>query len=65
MPKYRIGLSVENASGTQWFTVEADSPQNAVDVYNKHGGEFEFEEIEVTELSKADVGCVELVEETE
>lgn len=56
--KYLITLDVITASGFQQFSVEAESPEEALAKFQNGGGLFEDQEVEVTELrtpSLADV----------
>jgi hypothetical protein len=60
MSKYIVTVDVIHATGTQSWEVEADSPQDAIDKYNKGGGDFLFEDIEVTDLAEPDINAVKL-----
>lgn len=59
MSKYRVAANIERASGTQYWTVEADNPEEALLKHKKGESEFEFEELEVTELSDPELADVE------
>lgn len=50
--KYRITREIEQSNGTQTWIVEANSKEEAIKNYNAGEGEFEAEEVEVTELGK-------------
>lgn len=57
---YLISTNVENASGWQYWRVEATSREEAIELHKKGESEFEWEEVEVTDL-----GEPEVIEETE
>lgn len=55
MKKYILSTAIENASGIQRWTVDANSPEAALKIFKAHGGEFLDEEIEVTSLCEPEV----------
>lgn len=57
--KYRIATTIEAAHGTQWWAVDADSPEEALRLHNAGESKFDEEEIEVTELAEPTLDDVE------
>lgn len=53
--RYEIRCDVEAAGGWQSFAVEAESEAEALAKFKEHGGEFLYEEVEVTELGTPEV----------
>jgi hypothetical protein len=51
--KYRITVPVKCVSGYQIFDVEAKDEDEAMELFNGGEGEFVDEELEVTDLDKA------------
>ncbi len=60
MPKYMIPVDVTSAAGTQVFSVVANSPEEAVDIFRVTGGEFVEEEIEVIGLGTDSISVNDL-----
>lgn len=63
MKKYQIQTVVEAASGTQLWSVVAESEAEALAKFKQGLGEFVEEEVEVTQLGEPHVIGVEDVEE--
>ncbi len=55
MRKYRITVNVEDASGFQCFTIEAENPSDAIRKLQLTGGEFEFEEVSIMRTNIDDI----------
>jgi hypothetical protein len=53
MPTYTVTRPVLEATGSQWFTVEADSAEEAKRKVEAGEGEFAGEEIEVRVLGRS------------
>lgn len=62
MPNYLVTAVVIRATGTQVFTVDADSPEDARQIVADGGGKFEHEELEVQKFSPSASWHVELNE---
>ncbi len=63
MPRYEITVCVTSAAGTQTFAVDAVDERDALRVFNRDGGKFVREEVEVMGLDSADIDAVEEVNE--
>jgi hypothetical protein len=50
---YRVTTQVVSAAGSQSWLIEAISEEEAIAAVKDGGGDFEFEEIEVTELGES------------
>jgi hypothetical protein len=61
MPQYRVARDVEDARGTQYFTVFADNEADALRRVDDGEGTFDSEDIEVQDVGKAH--SAELVED--
>lgn len=59
--KYRIAANILQASGTQFFLVEAESKIDAIEKWQQGDAEFEGEEIEVDVLDDITEDQVSLV----
>jgi len=62
MAKYHINTSIKSASGFQTWEIEADSPEQAFELFNSGEGNVVQEEVEITELEKPDIDDVEEIE---
>ncbi len=51
---FRVFVEVEAVTGWQAFDVRADSEEEAIKVFEKDGGEYAEEELEVQNLGKPD-----------
>lgn len=58
MPKYFLDREVKSAHGSQTFSVEANSLEEAKQKFEETGGEYELEEVEVTRLSPMDLDSI-------
>lgn len=58
MPKYRIQASVK-ASGLQYYTIEADSPEQAEERFDEGEGVFEDEDLSVDDIVDIDIEEIE------
>ena len=63
MAKFRITRNVESASGFQTYTCDAKTKEDALRLFQQGKGEFEFEEVEITELSPAELDDIEDIDE--
>lgn len=63
MAKFRITRNVESASGFQAYTCDAKTKEAALRLFQQGKGEFEFEEVEITELSPAELDDIEEIDE--
>ncbi len=63
MKKYRVMAEVKSASGQQYFTVEAEDPEDAVRRYEAGESELEYQELEVTGLEDATVDGVQEIKD--
>ena len=50
MPEFRIEAHVDAAHGTQTFKINAETKQDAIDIFNKGGGDFVEQDVEVVSL---------------
>jgi hypothetical protein len=57
--KYRVTVYVTDVRGWQAYLVEAANKQQAAEIVNSGGGEFEQEELEVQDFAPATVADVE------
>jgi hypothetical protein len=65
LPKiYNVDVSILSANGTQTYEIVAESPEEALAIYNSGGGDFVMEEVEITSLEKPDIGDFYEVEES-
>lgn len=55
---YLVLVTVNRAEGHQVYRVKARSPKDAIQQYEKDGGEFVEEEIEVTDLCEPHIADV-------
>jgi len=60
MHKYMIPVCVTKAEGQQTFSVEADSPEEAIEAFKNGEGELVEEEIEVTDLDTESISVEDL-----
>ena len=58
MPKFRCPREVLSASGDQEFEVEADSVEEAIEMFKEGNGEFAASNCEVTHLGPYDFDSV-------
>ena len=58
MATYRITRSLERAQGWTSWLVEASSEQEAIQKYNDVGGEYEAEEVQITEYGEPEARLV-------
>lgn len=63
MAQFRITRNVESASGFQTYTCDAKTKEDALRLFQQGKGEFEFEEVEITELSPAELDDIEDIDE--
>lgn len=52
MATYHITVPIKAAHGHQVFSVEANNEAEALTIWNRDGGEFVSEEVEVTDLDQ-------------
>jgi len=52
--KFLVVKQIKSASGYQAWSIEARSPEEACELVDAGGGEFDHEEVEVTSLENAD-----------
>lgn len=57
--RYLITVDVKQARGSQQFAVEAETPEEAVALFNAGEGEYVSEEIEVVDLHPVSLENVE------
>jgi len=62
MAKYHINTKIKSAKGFQTWEIEADSSDNALELFKNGEGNVVEEEIEITSLEIPDIDDVELVE---
>lgn len=63
MPQYRISQQVKDVYGHQYWLVDAESVEEAIELHNKGKSEFEDSDLEVMDLEDIDEDCVELVDD--
>lgn len=63
--KYLVCADIESAQGSQTWTVEAETEEEAIEIMNGGGGEFDCEEVEVTALGPYYIGGEEEIEPEE
>lgn len=57
--KYRISQTVRDTHGFQTWTVDADTPEEALELHEAGQSDFEMEEVEVVSLEPAKIDDVE------
>ncbi len=55
MPRYEINVTVSSAQGHQTYAVEAESPEAVIAEFERNGGEFLEEEVEVMDFNSPEV----------